>query len=115
MAAAGTLRMAGQISGFLTGPQTLQLAWDITNGSPAHFKFNLTANIATPISIPTGARVIVIVPPAGNTVDWGLTADGQSVFVMDPVLPLVLPAKNQTAVILVAISQDIMGLELWAA
>lgn len=65
MAVAGTLSLTGTLSGHPEGSRVVALSWSITAGLST-VQVGLASGANT-ITVPTGATLVILVPPTTNT------------------------------------------------
>lgn len=112
MAVTATILLGGRVFGGLAGPFDLALQWIITAGVGQKLRQDLAAGANT-ITIPTGVKLIAIVPPAGNV--QTLTAKGvtgDTGLTLNPAMPSLFSWNGTTTSLVLTAGGIVTGVEI---
>jgi hypothetical protein len=97
-AAALTATFLAQLRGADGGDRDVKVTWSVPAPKDSVQIVTLTQNTTTPISIPAGTTLIVVIPPTNNT--QAIRVDDASGKKIGQAIPTIIPAEGDTTLTL---------------
>lgn len=108
-----SITVSGSITGLVEGTNSISFTY--SNTSSPGTKDLLTVNGETDLTIPANTTLLLIVPPASNTVAWRISADtgGTTGVTMHLTNPVLLPIAVSSPSVSLYAASSIAGFQIY--